>query len=363
MRRAALTALTATALFWAATPAPSQPPTKAGQPPAVVSPEVRPDRTVIVRLHAPKAGDVALSGELGRKPMTKDDRGVWSVTVGPLEPDQYSYSFTVDGATVVDPRNTKLKIGRGSFVNLVEVPGNPAQDLRPVPHGTLHVHRYESKALGGKSRGLVVYTPPGYETATDRHYPVLYLLHGSGDDEHGWTDVGLAHRILDNLLADGKAVPMLVVMPDGHAAERSANTQAFEADLLGDIIPLVEKTYRVRPGAENRAIAGLSMGGGQSWVIGMGHTDLFAYVCPFSMGGGNAPAVLSKLDPAETNKRLKLLWIGCGRQDRLFGGSERLCEELKAKGIHHTWHPSEGAHTWMVWRKYLADVMPQLFKS
>jgi enterochelin esterase family protein len=247
--------------------------------------------------------------------------------------------------------------------NLVEVPGNAAQDLKPVPHGTLHTHHYESKALGGKARRLTVYTPPGYETATEKRYPVLYLLHGAGDDERGWTDVGLAHRILDNLIAGEKAVPMLVVMPDGHAATSGGNnTQAFQADLLQDIIPLIETTYRIKPEAANRAIVGLSMGGAQAWAIGMGHLDTFAYVCPFSMGGGNATAVLAKLDAAEANKRLKLLWIGCGREDRLFAGSERLAKELQERAINHVWRPTEGAHTWRVWRKYLAEVTPLLFQ-
>ena len=215
-------------------------------------------------------------------------------------------------------------------------------------------------------RGLVVYTPPGYEAAAEIRYPVLYLLHGSGDNELGWTEIGLAHHILDNLIADGKAVPMIVVMPNGHAVERrqgppNNNTKMFEADLLGDIIPLVQKNYRARTGSENRAIAGLSMGGGQAWEIGTGHLDLFAYVCPFSMGGGSASA-LDKLDAAHANHLLKLLWIGCGRQDGLFPRSEKLNDDLTAKGIKHTWHPSEGAHTWIVWRKYLAEVVPLLFK-
>ncbi len=348
----------AAALLWTAAAAAQR------GPAPLPSPEVKPDRTVVFRLSAPKASAVQVRGEWGPpQAMTKDDNGVWSATVGPLEPDQYSYTFNVDGATVVDPRNTRLKIGRGSMSNLVEVPGNAAQDLKPVPHGTLHTHRYESKALDGKSRRLTIYTPPGYETAGDQRYPVLYLLHGSGDDERGWTDVGLAHRILDNRIADGKAVPMLVVMPDGHAADGFGNnTQAFEADLLKDILPLVQKTYRVKPEAASRALVGLSMGGAQSWAIGMGHLDTFAYVCPFSMGGGNATAILAKIDPAEANKRLKLLWVGCGRQDRLFAGSERLCEELKAKEIQHVWRPSEGAHTWRVWRTYLAEVTPLLFR-
>lgn len=337
---------------------------KAGPPP-VVSPEVKSDRTVVFRLNAPKASEVfvVIEGGGARKAMTKGENGVWTVTVGPLDAEQYSYSFSVDGARTMDPSNTKFKIGRGQYSNLVEVPGNAAQDLRPVPHGTLHTHRYDSKALGGQSRGLTVYTPPGYETAYDRRYPVMYLLHGSGDDERGWTDVGLAHRILDNLLAENKAVPMLVVMPNGHAAAGQANTQAFEADLLGEIIPLVEKSYRTKTGADSRAIVGLSMGGAQSFAIGMRHLDTFAYVGPMSMGGGNATAVVSQLDPAKVKGQLKLLWIGCGRQDGLFPRSEELVKALKDKGIDLVWRPTEGAHTWMVWRKYLAEVVPQLFKA
>jgi enterochelin esterase family protein len=298
--------------------------------------------------------------------MTRGADGDWAATAGPLAPDLYTYVFTVDGVPTVDPRNSRLKIGRGSVQNLIDVPGPTAHDLRPVPHGTLHVHRYESKSLAGKSRGLVAYTPPGYDPAAATTYPVLYLLHGSGDDEHGWTQIGRAHRILDNLYADGKAVPMIIVMPDGHAAERNpsdrgANVKAFQADLLGDIIPLVEKTYRVKADAEHRAIAGLSMGGGQSWAVGMTHLDTFAYVCPFSMGGG-PDGVGASIVPADANARLKLLWIGCGRDDQGFAKSEKLVEELTTKGVKLTWHPSNGAHTWIVWRKYLAEVAPLLFR-
>jgi enterochelin esterase family protein len=340
----------------------------AQQPPPVVSPEVKPDRTVVFRILAPKASAVKVAGDFGKKDLTKDDRGVWSATVGPLEPDLYAYQLNVDGVTTLDPRNARVKVGQPPLSNLVEVPGDKPgpHDLRPVPHGVLHLHPYVSKALDGKARGLVVYTPPGYDPAGETRYPVLYLLHGSGDSEHGWTNVGQAHRIVDNLIADGKAVPMIIVMPNGHAVERrpgqpSSNTQKFEADLLGDVIPLVEKTYRVKPGQENRAIVGLSMGGGQSWAIGMGHPDMFAYVCPFSMGGGS-PGVLEKIDPADVNKHLKLLWIGCGREDRGFARSEKLCADLTAKGVKNTWHPSDGAHTWIVWRKYLAEVAPLLFR-
>jgi len=363
-------ALVVTALAWAVAAPAQQPNAQPKQPkaqPKFASPEVKSDRSVVFRLYAPKAAAVTVNGEWGgqRVAMTKDDNGVWSATVGPLPADLFSYTFNVDGAPTIDPRNTRLKIGRGSMSNLVEIPGNAAQDVRKVPHGTLNVIHYESKSLGGKSRGLVVYTPPGYETSGQTRYPVMYLLHGSGDDEHGWTDVGLTHRILDNLIADDKAVPMLVVMPDGHAIERGAgdNTKALEGDLLGDIMPLVEKNYRVKTGPENRAIVGLSMGGAQSFAIGMAHLDTFSYVCPFSMGGGNANAAIANLTAEEANKRLKLLWIACGRQDGLFGRSEQLCAQLKEKGIRHEWHPSEGAHSWPVWRKYLTEVTPLLFRA
>jgi enterochelin esterase family protein len=362
-----ITARAAVALIWPDIPTFKEPPPAL---PAVVSPEVRPDRTVTFRLFAPRAGEVLLVDETKdlQVPLTPDEQGVWSVTVGPLEPQVYRYVFHVDGVPTLDPNNGRVKPGRGAVQNLVEVPGDRRYDLRPVPHGTLHVLRYESKSLGGKSRGLVVYTPPGYGRSFRQRYPVLYLLHGTGDDEHCWTRVGLADRILDNLIADGQAAPMVVVMPDGHAAERQpgdapiVNTKAFEADLLGDVIPLVERSYRVRTGPEARALAGFSMGGGHTFAIAMAHLDKFAYVCTFSMGRGNPTEIADGLDPAEVNCRLKLLWVGCGRDDFLYDGSELLCASLRDKGIRHVWRPSEGGHTWAVWRKYLAEVLPLLFR-
>jgi len=341
-------------------------------PPAVVSPEVAPDRTVVFRLFAPKAAEVALvEGWSGRvHPLTRDDRGVWAATLGPYAPEVYSYQFRVDGVPTPDPSNGRVEVGRNSIQNLFEVSGGPAKafDRRPVPHGTLHVQRYESKALGGASRELVVYTPPGYEARFRRRYPVLYLLHGTGEDENTWTGVGFAHRIFDNLIADGAAVPMIVVMPDGHAADWHAsgdptlNTKAFEADLLGDVIPLVERSFRTAPGAANRAIAGLSMGGGQAFAVGVAHPDTFAHVCPFSMGRGNAAALAEQLDPGQINAKVKLLWIGCGRQDHLHEYSQGVCQVLAERGICHTWHQTDGEHNWLVWRKLLAEVAPLLFR-
>jgi enterochelin esterase family protein len=340
-------------------------------PSAVVSPEVRPDRTVAFRLYAPRADRVLLVDETNglHRDLVRDDRGVWSVTVGPLEPEVYRYLFHVDGVPTPDPNNAWVKPGRGAIQNLVEVPGDTPHAQRPVPHGVLNIHRYESGALGGKPRGLVVYTPPGYDRAPARRYPVLYLLHGTGDDETCWTNIGLAHRILDNLLADGRAVPMIVVMPDGHAADptagiRAVEMRAFGADLWGEIIPLVERTYRTLPGPEGRAIAGLSMGGGQAFAVAATRPDLFASVGLFSMARGNVLDLAERLNPSEANDRLTLFWVGCGRQDDVhYEVSEGLHDELAARGIHHVWHPTDGGHNWVVWRKYLAEFVPLLFRS
>jgi enterochelin esterase-like enzyme len=362
----AVVAFAVTVHLWTDVPVLDDPPPT----PVVFSPEVAADGIVAFRLYAPRAREVMLVWRNQPQLMIMDDQGVWSVNVGPLDPETYSYQFRVDGVPTADPINPRVKLGRNTIQNLVEVPGIRPRpyDLRPVPHGTLHVLHYESKALGGAPRGLVVYTPPDYDPRYRRRYPVLYLLHGTGEDEHTWTGVGFAHRILDNLIADGKAAPMIVAMPDGHPVDRrvsddpTANTKAMEADLIGDVIPLVDRSFRTQADQSRRALAGLSMGGGQAFAIGTAHLDTFAYVCPFSMGRGNAPDLAEQLDPAEVNRRLKLLWIGCGRQDHLYEWSERVCDVLASKGIHHVWHQCEGEHNWIVWRNSLADVAPLLFR-
>jgi enterochelin esterase family protein len=229
-----------------------------------------------------------------------------------------------------------------------------------------------SKVVNGETRGFWVYTPPGYEKNT-RRYPVLYLLHGSNDTAAGWTMAGYANFVLDNLLAANKAVPSIVVMPFGHAAPfgvpvpagGKSNDVLFEEYLLSDVIPSVEAKYRVAPGRQNRAIAGLSMGGGQSLRIGLGHLDLFSAVATFS---GAIPqdfetrfADLLK-DPKSTNEKLKVLWIGCGEQDSLFPRSKNLSDLLTKHEIRHVFHPTDGVHNYTVWRKYLAEYAPLLFR-
>ncbi len=339
----------------------------------IVSPEVRADRTVTFRLLAPKVTQVALNGEFGgRQPMTKDDSGLWSVTVGPLDPDIYSYTFDVDGVATVDPRNGYVKTGR-STSSLVQVPAESPTfyDAREVPHGAVAVQWYPSKSLGALRR-MHVYTPPGYDAAAKTKYPVVYLLHGSGDDDSGWTWIGRANFIADNLIAAHKAKPMIIVMPAGHALPQPKpgegaehyirNATAFQDDLLKDVIPFVEKHYRVNAEAGQRAIVGLSMGGGQSLAVGLTHLDQFAWIGAFSSGGnlrGKTDDLLA--DAKATNKKLHLLWIACGKQDFLFKINQDFDALLTSRQITHEFHATEGTHTWRLWRPYLRDFLQRLF--
>jgi enterochelin esterase family protein len=339
----------------------------------VVSPEVRADRTVTFRIRAPKATEVLLNGEWkggGKVPMTKDEQGLWSATVGPLEPDLYGYSFAVDGLAVADPSNAVLKPMRSPRTSVVDVPGEAPRtiDFRDVPHGTVRLHEYESKALG-RRRPLRVYTPPGYDRDPAARYPVLYLFHGSGDNEATWTSFGRAHLIADNLLADGKAKAMIIAMTDGHAVvgpeARGRNVEMFGKDLLEDVMPFVEANYRTKADRESRAIVGLSMGGGQSLTVGLNHLELFAWVGGFS-SAINAPeqTVASALaDPAATNAKLKLLWIGCGKDDGLVKNAQALSDVLTKKEIKHELKITDGNHSWPVWRRYLGEFLPLLFQE
>lgn len=345
---------------------------------AVVSPEVQPGGKITFRIQAPKASEVALLGEWApgkREPMTKDERGVWTVTLT-LKPNIYWYLFSVDGVSTVDPRNGRVKTGN-STQSYVEVLGEEPSfhAVRNVPHGEVAIRTYYAKALE-TTRRVYIYKPPAYDQDKAATYPVLYLLHGSGDDESGWTAFGRAQVIADNLLADGKMTPMLMVMPYGHTPSgttpgkeptdvRQRNTANFRVDLLNEVLPLVEKGYRVKTGREDRAIAGLSMGGAQALNVGLTNLDKFAWIGSFSAGGGNAEQTLSALlaDPKGANEKLKLLWIGCGKEDRSFAGSQRLAETLTKHGIRHTFRATEGEHTWIVWRDYLHELLPQLFRE
>jgi enterochelin esterase family protein len=346
-----------------------------------VSPEVAPDRRVTFRLFAPKASEVVLMGSPGilevikePKPLQKNDKGVWSLTVGPLAPGFYTYGYAIDGGLrMPDPSNPNLEVRRWGPTSSFIVPDStPAViEQRRVPHGSVHVNFYDSKNLGA-SRMFYVYTPPGYEAGRQK-YPVLYLLHGNGQIEASWTWTGRANVILDNLLAEGKIKPMIVVMPYGHIPREikpspsgpstPADALAIEKELLNEVKPLVESRYRVSAARTDRAIAGLSMGSGQSLSIGLHRLDQFAYIGAFSGAGANNRGEWEKADPAMLNSKLKVLWLGCGTEDFAYPGMKGMDELLSQKQVKHVFHASGGGHSWPNWQDYLARFTPLLFRN
>ena len=351
---------------------------QAGPQASLVSPEVHSDRTITFRIYAPSASAVTFNGDwmptTAQEKMAKDATGVWTWTTPALPPSIYLYSFTLDGVTIADPVNPRIKLRSRTSASMVEIPANPPAlwEARDVPHGTVQINWERSKVLNGETRWVWIYTPPGYEKQANQRYPVLYLFHGSNDTAAGWTLAGCANFILDNLISEHKAAPMIVVMPYGHAVpfgapreQQAKNTALFEDYLMKDVMPLVEANYRVLPGREKRAIAGLSMGGGQSLSIGFGHPELFSAVAAFSAAvPGDFETRFAALlkDPAGTNKQLKTVWIGCGRQDSLFDRNQKLSELLNSHGVHNTFRATEGAHTYTVWRQYLGEFVPLLFQ-
>jgi enterochelin esterase-like enzyme len=369
---ALLSAVAQTPTNGPAAPATNAPARRPGPAP-VRSPQVLDDGRVTFRLMAPKATQVLLNGQWpeGRVALEKGTNGLWSVTTGPVPAGVWEYSFAVDGVNFLDPVNPALKPMREPRTSILHLPGQSPllHDFQDVPHGTVHQHTYRSKALG-KLREMAVYTPPGYEAETAKAYPVLYLQHGSGDNQATWVAHGKAHWILDNLLAQGRVKPMVVVMLDGHAVAPgdsgsfTNNTVMFERDLLGEVLPWVETTYRVRKDAAGRGIVGLSMGGGQSLQIGLNHVSQFAWIGGFSAATPGRDAVENPLAHAESvNQQVKLLWIACGKQDFLLNRNLAFIEVLKQSGIRHQWLLTEGDHSWPVWRKYLADFAPLVFQD
>lgn len=350
---------------------------RAAAAPRIISPDFAADGRVTFRLLAPKATEVVLTGEFLKadEKLTKNADGLWSVTVGPVTPETYHYYFTVDGVRTLDPGNPALKTGStpNTIMNIVEVRGAQPffYDGRDVPHGDIRTHWYHSKSLGTLRR-VAVYVPPGYDKNPQARYPVLYLLHGANLDETAWTRFGKANLILDNLLADGKARPFIVVMPLGYGVnpmaqgQQGQNTAQFSRDLREDLIPYVEATFRARTDRDNRALVGLSMGGGQALSIGLNHLELFSHVGGFSAASGPAaslPTTYANLiaNAEAANQKLKLLWVGCGTADRLFGAAKDFSAFLTQHKIKHTFRETEGDHTFMVWRRYLNEVAPQLF--
>ena len=351
-------------------------------PPPLISPEVQSDSRVTFRLRDPNAKEVflGLEGRMQPLPMQKDEQGIWSVTTDPLEPDFYGYSFAADGVYLIDPSNHLMKPNLLNTQSVVHVPGPTSLpwEVSNVPHGVIHQHFYHS-AVVGDDRDFYVYTPPGYGPATKQTYPVLYLLHGFSDDASGWTAVGRAHVILDNLIAQGKAKPMIVVMPLGYGAPemvwrgfaafrdaslRQRNFDRFRDALLSEVVPLVETAYRVSKERSSRAIAGLSMGGSESLLTGLNARDRFAWIGAFSSGGlpEDFDAQFPGLD-SKASAQLRLLWISCGADDRLIDLNRKFRDWLKSKGIQHTAIETPGAHTWMVWRRNLASFTSLLFQQ
>ncbi len=348
----------------------------------VVSPDIHEDGSVTFRLLAPEAREVVLqilvNPDFQKLPMTKDDKGVWSVKAGPLEPGLSEYTFLLDGVSIIDPSNPLKKQGaRGAGSSQLIVPGDPPRlwEMRAsVPHGTVHVHWYRSPSWN-VARRFHVYTPAGYETGRAR-YPVLYLLHGGGDTDREWTETGKANIILDTLIAQERAKPMIVVMPDGQSPEGTPNSviererQAvlFDRELIQGVMAEVERMYRVDTTREARAIAGLSMGGGQALDIGLNHLELFSHIGVFSMGlTGTENDFIDTHEKAfasaeDTNRDLKLFWIACGEKDPLFQAAQKLDEMLAKQQIRHTFRKSSGGHVWANWAAYLGEFAPQLFK-
>ena len=357
---------------------------RAPQGPQVISPELTADGKVTFRILAPKAEAVRLSaGDIpgnGRgAEMTRGTNGVWEVTVGPIDSGAYRYNFNVDGVSVIDPRNSATSESNNNVWSLVYVPGSEFTDTRDVPHGAVSMVTYYSRTLG-RFRRLHVYTPPGYELGKGK-YPVFYLLHGAGDSDNAWSTVGRAGFILDNLIASKKAKPMVVVMPAGHTrasgGPRSTNVvDEFVQDFLKDIMPHVEKNYRVDTERASRAIAGLSMGGSQTLNIAIPNLDQFGYIGVYSSGifgitgnrQGSTPAPRFEeqhkavLENAGLKKGLKLFWFATGKDDFLVETTRATVEMFKKHRFDVVYEETSGAHTWIVWRDYLRDFAPQLFR-
>jgi enterochelin esterase family protein len=382
----------------------AQQPARGGGPqaPQVTSPEVGGDRKVSFRIYAPQARDVRLTASdipnLGQNSrLTKADNGVWELALGPIDAGAYRYNFNVDGVATIDPRNPSISESNNNVWSLVYVPGSDLFDSTSVAHGAVAEITYRSSTLR-RDRRMHVYTPPGYTTSRDR-YPVFYLLHGAGDNDDSWSTVGRAGFILDNLIAAQKARPMIVVMPAGHASQAGGNvvgqsaTDAFVGDFVTDVMPYVEKNYRVLTDRANTAIAGLSMGGMQTLEVAIPRLERFAYIGVYSSGligafpnagrggRGGAPAApaaappaaagptewekthAAKLADANLKKGLRLFWFATGKEDFLLSTTTSTVDLFKRHGFTPVYVETPGGHTWINWRNYLAEFAPQLFRK
>ncbi|MGB6729026.1 MAG: alpha/beta hydrolase-fold protein [Terracidiphilus sp.] len=347
-------------------------------PGPLVSPEVHSDGSVTFRAFRPSSLEmfVQIDGELPVI-MQKDDPGVWSLTTKPLAPDYYGYIFQDTGIPVIDPLNPLLMPNLLQSENMVHVPGPPSLpwEVSAIPHGVIHHYFFKSVAVGDE-RDFYVYTPPGYDSHAATKYPVLYLLHGFGQESSSWLEVAFANRILDHLIDEGKARPMIVVMPTGYGGAeilkpnafwndelRARNFERFKESLFNEVMPRVKHDFNVLTDRDSTAIAGLSMGAAQSSIIGLNNLDRFAWIGMFSSGGlrENFDQEFPGLN-SSVNARLHLLWVSCGTDDGLLGINQRFDKWLTSEDIKHTYVETAGNHTWMVWRRNLAAFAPLLFR-
>ncbi len=336
-------------------------------------PQITPDSRAIFRIKAPEAQKVQL--DLAKKyDMVKDSEGVWQVTTDSLTEGFHYYSLIIDGVAVADPASETF-YGMGRMASGIEVPfaGDDYYAVKDVPHGEIRIKRYYSTVLK-EWRQFYIYTPPGYNTNINEKYPVLYILHGGGEDERGWATQGKTDLILDNLIAAKKAAPMLIVMPDGNvkASGFGENTlQLFAEELKQSLIPFVEKNYRAKTDAQNRALAGLSMGGLQTLYAGINNIDLFAYLGVFSSGWiqpmqkelADAQYVLMQKNTDTINSNLKQFWLAMGgKEDIAWNNCQLLIAKLDEMKIKYTYSEYPGGHTWPVWRNNLLNFAPLLFQ-
>ncbi len=339
----------------------------AQRPPALHSPEVHPDHRITFRYFSKKAGKVTLNGEFLKTPlsMTRDTAGIWRVTVPPMKPDMYPYSFWVDSVQIADPNNTYIFANERFKRSIVDVPGEGPliHSLQNVPHGKISYRYYQSGTLRA-TRPLLVYTPPGFNPDGKTKYPVLYLIHGGSDTEETWTKVGRAHLIADNLIAQGKAKPMIIVMPYGNV--RPAPMPDFTKDMVSDIVPFVEANYPVVKESKGRAVAGFSVGGGQTLNIGLTHPDKFAYVCSYApyTATDEFKQNFTNWSPnaEQLNKQLKLFTISVGTEDFLYEAVKGNIAMFGDKKLAVKSYIVPGGHTWMNCKQYLATTLQELFQ-
>jgi enterochelin esterase family protein len=359
-------------------------------PPKFSSLEVKEDRSVVVRVWAPKAESVRLvSSDIPNanpfgliQDLDKDEKGIWHGVVGPVPPGTYRYQFNIDGVSIVDPQATETSQTNSNTWSLCTIPGSSPSEFKNVPHGAVAVRTYDSKALS-RQRRAHVYTPPGYEKGNDA-FPVLYLLHGAMDCDGSWSTIGRAGLVMDNLLAAGKVSPMVIVMPMGHTGAFTfgpdgGNFQKqmaeFEEDFVNDLKPFIEANYRLKQGREYRAIAGLSMGGAQTLNIAFGNLSEYSHIGVFSSGvfgieGGGGPAGNSgtswetahatTLQDPSLKKGLKLVWFATGNEDFLLKTSQATAKMLEANDFDVTYEETEGGHTWINWREHYLPAFLQL---